>query len=112
VFKAVATVLRPGGHFVFTVEVLTPRMRWPMAIACMPADATAMADYVRTLLQAHGLAVVYQNDEVLREEVRQPWRACCSWRAGSEAARHGACSGGVPEHRFHLVAAGMGSTAP
>jgi predicted TPR repeat methyltransferase len=27
---------------------------------------------VRTLLQAHGLAAVYQNDEVLREEVRQP----------------------------------------
>lgn len=73
VFKAVATVLRPGGHFVFTVEVLTPQD----AVAdgyCLHASGRYRhgRDYVRTLLQAHGLAAVYQNDEVLREEVRQP----------------------------------------
>jgi predicted TPR repeat methyltransferase len=51
VFKAVATVLRPGGHFVFTVEVLTPGCggRW-----LLPACQRTLPPRAR--LRAHAAA--------------------------------------------------------
>lgn len=73
VFKAVATALRPGGYFVFTVEVLTPQ-DVEVQGHCLHASGRYRhgPDYVRTLLQAQGMEPLHQTDEVLREEVRQP----------------------------------------
>tara|TARA_Y100000004_G_scaffold72520_1_gene81456 strand:- start:225 stop:1556 length:1332 start_codon:yes stop_codon:yes gene_type:complete len=73
VFKAVATVLRPGGHFVFTVEVLTPQDGVGQGHRLHASGRYRHGrDYVRALLQAQGMEPLHQRDEVLREEVRQP----------------------------------------
>lgn len=73
VFTAVATALKPGGHFVFTVEVLTPQDAVKEGY-CLHASGRYRHGraYVQSLLQAAGMEVLHQSDEVLREEVRQP----------------------------------------
>ena len=73
VFKAVAAVLKPGGYFVFTVELLTPLDGVEQGHRLHASGRYRHGrDYVRALLQAQGMEPLHQRDEVLREEVRQP----------------------------------------
>lgn len=73
VLRAVATALKPGGYFIFTVEALTPQDAAGEGY-CLHASGRYRhgRDYVRTRLQAEGLEILHDSDQVLREEVRQP----------------------------------------
>lgn len=73
VFGAVASALRSGGYFAFTVEALTAHDP-AEAGYCLHASGRYRhgRDYVQRVLQAHGMEVLHDSDEILREEVRQP----------------------------------------
>lgn len=73
VLAAVAAALRSGGYLVFTVEALTAQDAGQSGY-CLHASGRYRhgRHYVRALLQANGMEVLHDSDQVLREEVRQP----------------------------------------
>ncbi len=72
-FRAVAAILRPGGYFLFTVEVMTETVIPPEGLQLHPSGRYRHSrGYVTQTLKDAGLALVSIKDVVLREEIRQP----------------------------------------
>lgn len=73
VFDAVASTLRSAGHFVFTVEALTPEAGQVDGFQLHPSGRYRHGtDYVMRCLADAGLTLVSMTDATLREEIRQP----------------------------------------
>jgi len=73
VLGAANAALRPGGHFIFTVESVSALAGGSVDFELHPSGRYRhTADYVRRALSAAGLQVTSLIATVLREEIRQP----------------------------------------
>lgn len=72
VAAAAATALRPGGHFVFTLEETADAAAWPQFRLNPHGRYSHTEAYARQMLEQAGLTVVALRHDVLRTELSAP----------------------------------------